>query len=379
MTVRRRRLGGALVALAVVLASAVSWVLAGKARSPRQLAADAAAPPPSTITVPVRFEQLARTALLDCEGEPAVSLPVPVTAPEGAEPVVTRLPVRAGGRVTEGTVVLEISGRPVILIQGRLPSYRDLVPGAQGPDVRQLQGALARLGHPGGSSGVFDGATRRAVLRLYRSLGYLPATAVVQGEAEERTKKPDLARSLTLPRGELLVARALPLRVGPTRARIGAVARTGGLVLEGGEPRLRCPIVDQGAVDGLRRGARATVTDASGREFGGRVLRITSSGEGDERRTDVLVEPSRKVPTRQGAQARIEVERAEEKGPVVPASALWSRPNGKTVVLVVRGGNRTEVAVEPGFEVDGMVQLIVGEDALRENDEVVVSSEEPAP
>jgi peptidoglycan hydrolase-like protein with peptidoglycan-binding domain len=59
---------------------------------------------------------------------------------------VTGLPKKVGDKVGNGDVVLQVSGRPVIALVGRLPAYRDMTPGSNGPDVAQLQAALHRVG-----------------------------------------------------------------------------------------------------------------------------------------------------------------------------------------------------------------------------------------
>ncbi len=70
-----------------------------------------------------------------------------------------------------GTVVLEISGRPVWVMPGQLPPYRDLVPGDSGPDVAQFNQALASLGYDAAGD-VFDRRMADAVTDLYQSAGY---------------------------------------------------------------------------------------------------------------------------------------------------------------------------------------------------------------
>ena len=72
-------------------------------------------------------------------------------AASSGEDIVTTRP-RRGANVGEGTVVMTVSGRPVFVLRGAQPSHRDLAPGHSGPDVAQLERALARLGFPPGSS-----------------------------------------------------------------------------------------------------------------------------------------------------------------------------------------------------------------------------------
>src|SRR5262249_54814128 len=75
----------------------------------------------------------------------------------------------------EGQVILSVSGRPVFILRGATPAYRDLLPGISGGDVRQLEEALVRLGFdPGAVDGAYDQKTSAAVERLYRKIGWDP-------------------------------------------------------------------------------------------------------------------------------------------------------------------------------------------------------------
>ncbi|WP_230883096.1 peptidoglycan-binding protein [Streptomyces venezuelae] len=171
---------GALVVGAVVLT--VAGAFAGTViKSPAQVAADAEAPPPDVLTAPVERRVLRETVVLRgtvVAGQTVQVAPV-VAGGEGATPVVTKTPVALGAAVRPGQVLLEISGRPVLVLKGRLPVYRDLKPGATGDDVAQLQAALAALGHGRGGDepGVFGAGTKVAVTEFYASVGYDPRPA----------------------------------------------------------------------------------------------------------------------------------------------------------------------------------------------------------
>ncbi|MFG3491773.1 peptidoglycan-binding protein [Streptomyces sp. NPDC047972] len=168
--------------LALIAAGAVALTGAGfgaslLVKSPAQAAADSRPPAPSVITAPVEYRTLASSVIL--RGTVVAGQSVEITpggTAEGGSPTVSKLPLKAGDPVRAGRLLVEISGRPVIALQGTVPLYRDLKPGAQGSDVGRLQDALQRLGHSTSpdNRGRFGEATKAAVTALYTSLGYEP-------------------------------------------------------------------------------------------------------------------------------------------------------------------------------------------------------------
>jgi peptidoglycan hydrolase-like protein with peptidoglycan-binding domain/multidrug efflux pump subunit AcrA (membrane-fusion protein) len=172
---RRRNL--ALLVVGASLASAAGGVLIGRnLQSPAEAAASAAPPEPSRITVPVERRSL--QSRLVANGELQYEEPTPVRlagnvgVSAGSTQVITRAP-ELNAALAEGDVVMEVSGRPVFVFQGALPTYRGFEPGVTGPDVQQLEEALARLGFdPGPVDTVYDDATEAAIDALYMSKGY---------------------------------------------------------------------------------------------------------------------------------------------------------------------------------------------------------------
>jgi hypothetical protein len=89
---------------------------------------------------------------------------------------ISKLDVAAGGRITNGEKLAEIDGEPLFALAGRVPAWRDITPGESGPDVAELQQALASLGYyqGGDTPGFFGAATQGAVAGYYEHLGYAP-------------------------------------------------------------------------------------------------------------------------------------------------------------------------------------------------------------
>lgn len=163
-----RNVGVALAA--VVLLAIGGWAAARQIKSPAQVAADTAPPDPSLISVPVQRRALASEVIVRGTvryGKPQ-EVTLPVSGLKSSTQIVSRAP-RADSRLRDGAVGLTVSGRPVFVLRGETPMHRDLGPGDSGEDVRQLERALARLGHaPGTVDGRYDGATAAAVAQLYR-------------------------------------------------------------------------------------------------------------------------------------------------------------------------------------------------------------------
>lgn len=185
----RRRTWVAAVAVGAVLLSGAGVAASLVIKSPAQTAAEAGPPPLDVLIARVEKRVLRDTVIVrgTVTSGQAVQVTPTVAGGEGAgAPVVTKVTVRQGEQVEAGKVLLEVSGRPVFALPGALPVYRDLKPGATGDDVKQLQKALAGLGHGTGSdkAGTFGAGTKTALGSFYKSIGYDPLPAVAdRGEA----------------------------------------------------------------------------------------------------------------------------------------------------------------------------------------------------
>jgi peptidoglycan hydrolase-like protein with peptidoglycan-binding domain len=161
----------ALVALAIV-----GWAAARQIRSPAQVAADTAAPKASPITIPVAQRTLSTVVIVRGTVRYGAAQPAVLgtsKVKQGSD-IVTRAP-RRRARLAAGDVALTVDGRPVFVLPGAIPMSRDLHRGLEGPDVRQLEQALARLGFgPGAVDGRYDTATEAAVSSFYLRQGFDP-------------------------------------------------------------------------------------------------------------------------------------------------------------------------------------------------------------
>jgi peptidoglycan hydrolase-like protein with peptidoglycan-binding domain len=192
--VRSRRRVLVVVAVVAVVALGLGVVAGSRLTSPADAAARTAAPKASRITVPVEQRALASRVVGrgDASFDGAVNVKVE-TGGGATQPVVTGQVPAVGGTIREGRPLLEITGRPVLALAGVLPMYRSLRPGLRGPDVRQLEQTLDRLGYdPGTVDGVYTAETSAAVAKMFRKAGYEPPPVEDRFEQELESAKQQL-------------------------------------------------------------------------------------------------------------------------------------------------------------------------------------------
>ena len=226
---RRSVAVGAAAAVAVA-AAAGGWLAGRSIKSPDQAALEAEPPPASLITVEVELAELAADVIsrADVGYDEPVSLSLSgALGDREAALVVTSAPER-GARLAEGAVVIEIAGRPVFLLTGAVPVYRDLRPRDRGPDVAQLEDALARLGHfDGEPDRLWDHATSTAVEAWYEAAGYR-ANGISEAERDAlqaaRDRRDTARDALAAAEKSLVEARRGPADLEVRRARTEVAA-----------------------------------------------------------------------------------------------------------------------------------------------------------
>lgn len=117
-------------------------------------------------------------------------------------------------------------------------------------------------------------------------------------------------------------------------------------------------------------GLAATITDASGKAFPGRVSSIAEKVDGTTRLGTVYVAPQDGSGLRPGMFARVSIATSSAEVLNVAESALTWRDGKPSVFVVGEGGKVTARSVETGSRKDGRVAIVSG---LAEGDSVVVS------
>lgn len=413
---RRSFLGG--LAIGVVAMSAVGLGTAAFIESPAQLAARSSAPPRSAITATVRWEVLRNAITTQGVVRSARTISVTARAPY-ATVTITRLPVKVGDRIRPGRVLAEVDGRPIFLLRGRLPAYRDLHEGDHGPDVVQLQGDLVHLGYADyDPPGYFLQSTALALLLFYRALGYdapvyhPPARAaaarsaagggpgpggpgpggpgagtdhaIASGQSVAGSQFP----SAYLPMSEVSYVPTPTALVVAVGARVGKVVSAGPiLMLATGRPYVTGALsAHQSSL--VRKGMPARIVAALPRLVSAGIVTRAGSlpavGGPPSSGFPIQVASRRPLPQHLiGVRVRLTIWSAVTSGPVlaVPVSAIRvaharhgaRRGTSDYVVTVAAGGHRDQVAIFTGPTADGLVAVQpVRRGALRAGDKVLI-------
>jgi peptidoglycan hydrolase-like protein with peptidoglycan-binding domain len=369
---RRYFLGG--LVIGVIVMSATGLATAALIQSPAQVAARSAAPPPTVITAVARWEVLRNAITTQGVVRAARTVVVTASGPYSTL-IVTRMPVKAGDRVRPGRVITEIDGRPVLLLRGRLPPYRNLHEGDSGPDVTQLQGDLEHAGYADfDPPGYFGPSTSLALYLFYASLGY-QAPRYHHGRNLD-VDEPDVY----LPRSEVSYIPTRSALVSAVSARVGSAVASGAPVLSlaTGHPYVTGTLTSHQA-SLARKGDTARIVSASpALTADGQVTRVGPLPSTPAAGHTVWVRSKRPLPQRLiGATVRLTLYSPVTAGPVltVPLTAVFGGAgrHAAYVVRILARNRRTRVSIFTGPSADGLVAVqSVQPDALRPGNRVLI-------
>jgi peptidoglycan hydrolase-like protein with peptidoglycan-binding domain len=419
LTRRRRVLLG--VGIAAALLAVGGLIGASFVKSPQQLAADSAAPPSTVTTAMVVSQVLTSSVQMRGVVYPSTQYDVYASAPSSSSSsaggsssatgssttgavYISKLKVTAGATITNGEQLAELDGEPLFALTGTVPAWRDLTPGESGPDVTELQKALASLGYydNGDTPGYFGSATEYAVYLYYQHLGYtapssggvpaadvvflpsLPATVVaVNGTTGEQPGQPFLELA---PRGSLALTGELPAayagQVKPGLKvtiydEVTGISATGTVTdLETATTTVPTgTVVDIGSSSGSGSSASSSSASTGSSSSGSS---SSSSSSGQTPFIPLTVAPSHPLASAlDGENVLVTVETGQTEGPVltVPVAAIVTTASGTSYVTVLGAhGKQTDVPVTPGISENGYVQVTpVKSGALAAGDRVVVS------
>ncbi|MET7807189.1 peptidoglycan-binding protein [Micromonospora chersina] len=415
-----------------VLLTASSLAAAQWIRSPQQRMAETAPPEQTLLTADVEQRVLKETLVVRGQVRAAGTLEVTPASSGGGRAVVTAVRVPPGKEFGAGDVLLEVAGRPLVALPGKIPAYRDLRPGTEGRDVAQLQQALASLGYPSSDrSGVFGSGTKTALSRFFDRIGYDVATtgeddakavveatsavrmaerarseakedlavlrtasntpsAIRDAERQVRYAEEDLSRSRRtlsdlifrsgpmLPMDEAVYLPSFPARVEKLSGAVGQEVKPPLLTLSSGDLVVRSKL-NPAQRTVLKVGMRVTVnSELGGESYVGEVISIGDllQDEAGARSHELVVRTTKKLPGKlAGADVRLTIEAASTRDEVlvVPVSALYTGVDGQTAVRrLLPDGSTGQVLVQVGVTGDGYTAVEPVKGELTAGDRVVV-------
>jgi peptidoglycan hydrolase-like protein with peptidoglycan-binding domain len=207
---RAARATGAVAVGGVVAAAAVGVTMAVASRPDSSAPSNAPIPVGSAaVTRGTVTERLRVSGTLGYDGTYQVANQLP--------PGFLTATAAPGAVVDRGGILYRLSNRPVLLLFGTTPAYRDFAAGmADGPDVAELEANLAALGmNPGQVDSHFSASTAAAIRRWQAAQGV-----------------PSSQRTGSLAMGSVVFL-AGPIRVASVTAAVGSQVAPGEPVLSG--------------------------------------------------------------------------------------------------------------------------------------------------
>jgi peptidoglycan hydrolase-like protein with peptidoglycan-binding domain len=260
-----------------------------------------------------------------------------------ASGTVTWLPP-LGSTVVLGKPAYKVDGEPVVLIRGSVPPYRTLQPGVEGPDVKQFEQSLRKLGYAGFTvDAQYTASTADAVREWQEDLG--------------------VAETGTVGADRIAVAPG-DIRVASHGVEVGGAAVGGPVLTYSGTVRVVTVALDVAKQHLVKKGVTATVTLPDGSDVAGTVSGVgtvaTPGADGANPTIEVVVgvTDQRALGTLDAAPVSVALVAATRESVLtVPVAALVALAEGGYGVQVVEGAASGYVAVETGMFGNGRVEI----------------------
>ncbi|MFD5385050.1 peptidoglycan-binding protein [Streptomyces sp. NPDC127074] len=276
---------------------------------------------------------------------------------KGSTSVMGRLPGTVtglpgiGSTVSRGERLYGVDGKPVVLLYGKSPAYRDMKSGDKGEDVRQLEENLQALGYRGFTpDSEFTDLTAQAVKRWQKSLGLVQTGKVADGR---------------------VVFASGPLRIGGHKAPVGSDVRPGVPVLTGTSSKRQVHVdLDIGDRSLAKKDGTTTVTLPGGKTVKGTITRVGTTvkktpganGAADKSTIGVDIELTDGVAdiTEAPVTVGLQSERKENVLTVPITALLALREGGYGVEVIGADGKGRVTAVKLGMFANGRVEVSGG-------------------
>lgn len=366
-----KKTGWLIATLLCMVLTGVTVYLASSFKTTEQKAAEAAAPPASTLTATVERKVLESTLALTCTVDYSQKRELTVTNASGGAQF-TSIDVTKGERLANGSLVAEINGQPVFTIIGGFSFYRDLSLEDRGPDAQLLNDALVAMGYQrariGADRDTIDAETYRALNRLHTYFGYPGISQEDPINASQFIVLPDEVEVISDPR-----------RTGDVSA--GAIA-----TLSSGEREVACKPTVGTLTDDIVDGQQVRLPDLGTESYSVTVAQKDTSSSDTENAAGTVAndQDKRYLAVSVGADAvegktrlngEIILATSGEPGLVVPSSALFTTANGTQVTVVDRDGSERVETVIVDFSANGYSTVSSANGNLVEGDAVRISQE----
>jgi hypothetical protein len=360
----RRRARASLLAGAVIAALA----LGGSAYAADRILAGRGSPASATNPYPTSLATVAdRTLTSQIEVTGSLGYAGNYSIVNQAQGNITWLP-SVGQVVSQGQQLYQVSGQPVALLYGSVPTYRSLSNGMSGADVKQLNADLVTLGYVSSSklgprTDYFGWWTQYGVEKLQAAIGVDETGTLQIGEA------------VFLPTAARITSVA-------ENVALGGPAQPGATVLSASSTtRVVTIALDSALQSDVKVGDKVTIlllhnASTPGMvSYVGSVATVPAGGSNNPPSVSVDVTPTDPAATGNIDQSPVLVSittASVDNALVVPITALLGQPAGGYVLEVVRHGVHQLVPVTLGIfdDADGLVQVTSA--GLAAGDQVVV-------
>lgn len=321
----------------VVVGAAAAGVVVGSDRDADNAATDASAPSDLSV-VTVTRRNLVRNEELNGTVGYGTATPLAITLTG----TLTALP-EPGQVISEGTVIAEVDGQPVIALVGSIPMWRDLGPGVDdGDDVLQFESMLASLGYAEEFDVTVDtdwtDATTRAVKVFQEEHGQEHDGTITRGEIVF-IEAPVRVESVSGVPGQATTEAGIKVTDPDQVVRVNLKLEDATLIAPGGSVTVELP--DGSTVTGTVSTIGAAATDANGST----TLPV-----------DVVVADPIDLPNGTPVDVLVGIVAAENVL-TVPVEAVLALAEGGYAVEMRDGATTRLVGVELGSFADGLVEI----------------------
>ncbi|WP_406496051.1 peptidoglycan-binding protein [Streptomyces sp. NBC_00846] len=312
-----------------------------------------ASPQPSVSHGTVGVQKGSLSTGIQVGGALSYNTPTPVIA--SGHGTITALPA-IGAVVKAGAKLYEVDGRPVVLLTGDRPMWRDLGPEiSDGPDVEQLKRNLIKLGYADGlgltADQKFTRATVTAVKRWQKALG------------EKQTGTVTLGSVVMLPQAAVRVQQ-LGAQLGSALGATAVMTVTGTDLVATAKPA-------DNQLSQFKPNGRVTVKLADGSTIDGRIRSLVRGGSGNggdngsdgsdgADKTTVTIALDHQRQAKQAGPSSVTVTVVGETisdALIVPVTALLALDGGGYGVQVVSGTTTRLVRIQLGLVADAKAQI----------------------